>query len=375
MICRVLLVTSVALFYDLALAQEFRVDVAAVKALVSKWNEAHKLDKVETLLSVYSRKVKFYGSTLSRQKCLSIKQDALKKHPDFKQVLHNNLTLTGYSSGTIRCDFVKTVSRNNTEVEYQAYLLLKQVGGNYVIVGESDLTTDRRLNTVPALGDQVAIKEGKLDVTNQVSQQPHDAIANKKSGSVAILALAGSIILGVIGLVLAYQWLKPIVAKRNGNDRAPNPPPIADYYEMGLGFEKFVVEQFSIHKNHFTLKEWRSDKFHNGIFPKSNQNPDLEYEYKHKDFERVFAVECKYKSRAFPSIHIMDEYKYQNYKNYHAKMPVYVALGIGGEPSNPEELYLIPFQYVRTDMSYRELSKYKKRKHSFWYEMDYDRLT
>jgi hypothetical protein len=43
----------------------------------------------------------------------------------------------------------------------------------------------------------------------------------------------------------------------------------------------------------------------------------------------------------------MDADNYRNYEAFHRnKMPVYIALGFGGEPNDPAELYLIPFEEV-----------------------------
>ncbi|HYD92558.1 MAG TPA: hypothetical protein VEA37_13860, partial [Flavobacterium sp.] len=75
------------------------------------------------------------------------------------------------------------------------------------------------------------------------------------------------------------------------------------------------------------------------------------------------------------SIRIMDAGKYRNYEAFHKnKMPVYIALGYGGEPHDPAELYLIPFEEVKLEMSYSELSKYRKGR-KFFYNMELDRLT
>ena len=42
----------------------------------------------------------------------------------------------------------------------------------------------------------------------------------------------------------------------------------------GDNFEKFVVKKFD--KKYFTIQEWRSDKYTDGIYAVSNHFPDLE---------------------------------------------------------------------------------------------------
>src|SRR6478736_4351400 len=88
----------------------------------------------------------------------------LKKQEDFSQVLKNELVLSGYSSGAIRCDFVKTVSRNSIKTDYNSYIVVKRIDGNYFIVGESDLNTDRNIKHEPDLGTKLTIRDGKFEV-------------------------------------------------------------------------------------------------------------------------------------------------------------------------------------------------------------------
>jgi hypothetical protein len=71
----------------------------------------------------------------------------------------------------------------------------------------------------------------------------------------------------------------------------------------------------------------------------------------------------------------MDETKYKIYEVFNKKeMPVYIALGMGGTPQNPAELYLIPFRDVKLEIPYDDLSKYSSPG-KFFYDMNSDRLT
>lgn len=364
---RALLIMAVGLSCkNLTIAQELKVDVVAVRTLVTKWNEAHTTNTVGTLSSLYSDTVNFYGSILKRSKCMSIKRAMLEKHKDFHQVMKNELVLSGYSSDAIRCDFVKTVTRNNKAVDYKAYLIVKRFAGNYFIIGESDLTTDRTIKHEPDLGTRVTIRDVKYD----------DDIADTSTSTLAdMIILWGSLAVGLFGLLTGLRrWQRSGLFKRTKRIASADQREV--YFEKGLTFEKFIVQQFAIRKDLFTLMEWRSDKFHEGIFPESNRNPDLVYKYRYKDFVRTFSVECKYRSKLFNgSIQLMDENKYKIYEAYHKnEMPVYIVLGFGGNPGNPAKVFLIPFEDVKLEMPYKELSKYRKPT-MFFYNMDIDRLT
>ena len=86
-----LIVVVKVLCQNVTLAQELKVNIVAVRDLVSRWNAAHSASRVETLSSLYSDTVNFYGSLTHRQKCTSIKRDALRKQKDFNQVIKTEL--------------------------------------------------------------------------------------------------------------------------------------------------------------------------------------------------------------------------------------------------------------------------------------------
>lgn len=129
-------------------------------------------------------------------------------------------------------------------------------------------------------------------------------------------------------------------------------------WEKGEEFEHYIVSLFD--RRHFSIKEMRSDKGADGRFPESNRYPDLLLEYKHRG--ECFAVECKWRSRwwsmkssAAPYIEwtgageIKGKQKIDIYRQYGREkgVPVFVAIGIGGEPSSPEELYIAPLERMR----------------------------
>lgn len=340
-------------------AQELIVDAAAVRNLLTQWNEAHSSKNFEDLAPLYAEEVNFYGTVISRNNCLSKKRVMLKKHTDFSQTIGYDLGVTGYSSGVIRCDFVKTVYSNKKPAEYPTYLLLKEEHGTYMIVGESDRATDKRIGHEPELGTQVKIIEGTLE-------KPKTDLTRNVGNTGTIVIVVSGLVMGVIGLIVAVRAFKSKVKKtRSPEDK---------YYSMGLEFEKYVVAKIA-RDNRFKLLEWRSDKFHLGIFPESNRNPDLEYKYLEGNIARTFALECKYRSRMFAgSIELMNDGKFNIYEKFHlTQMPVYIVLGVGGGPQKPRELYLIPFKDIKPQMSATELIKYLKRG-DFGYDIKRDRL-
>src|SRR5688572_8012371 len=111
-----------------------------VKIVVQKWNELHNTHNLQKFSALYSPEVLFYGKNYSVQKCLSVKAKLLGA--GFQQDIISPLTITYFSSGTIKCDFTKRTRAKKTVKEHVCYLLLKEIDGELKVTGESDLVSD-----------------------------------------------------------------------------------------------------------------------------------------------------------------------------------------------------------------------------------------
>lgn len=139
--------------------------------------------------------------------------------------------------------------------------------------------------------------------------------------------------------------------------------------EKGDNFEKYIVKKFD--KSLFHLKEWRGDKYIEGLYAESNKNPDMEYEFRLNSFKSTFVIECKYRQNSYNGhIELAKEKQITHYKQYEKdkKIPVYIALGLGGNPSNPSEIFLIPLKHLNNNkISCDTLSRFKKETHGQFY--------
>lgn len=90
------------------------------------------------------------------------------------------------------------------------------------------------------------------------------------------------------------------------------------------------------------------------VFILSLQYPDLVWKYKPNAFE--FAVECKWRSGWWQwndNQYWIDcmggDHKLGVYNRFSEQrnMSVFIALGVGGQPDNPMELYLIPLRCLK----------------------------
>lgn len=144
----------------------------------------------------------------------------------------------------------------------------------------------------------------------------------------------------------------------------------------GREFEDFVLELFDLNETMaYSLLEWRSDKSTGDIGPVSNSYPDFVLEYKEGRKKKRFSVECKWRAcipRRMMKPLIEPE-QLVRYKEYSVEkgQEVYIILGVGGEPSMPEELFLVPldsFQEVQSKPSL--LTNYKRKVVDKWFDID-----
>lgn len=135
----------------------------------------------------------------------------------------------------------------------------------------------------------------------------------------------------------------------------------------GREFEDFVLELFDLNKTSaYSLLEWRGDKSLGDIIPVSNSYPDFVLEYREGKWKKKFAIECKWRAsipRRFtkPLFEPGQIIRYQEYAEENAQT-VFIIFGVGGEPSMPEELYLIPIDAISQIQSKPSLLKQFQRK-------------
>ena len=137
-----------------------------------------------------------------------------------------------------------------------------------------------------------------------------------------------------------------------------------DSFEKGQLFEKYIISLFN--ERHFKLKEWRkSVKAIEGNLPFNHCLPDLELIFMGMRNHR-FAVECKWKKKLVKGqIEWANQKKIDVYKKFQTdeRTIVFIAIGIGGEPSNPERLYVTPLDTIcnKTWISESDLLKFNRK--------------
>ena len=324
-----------------------------IRAVVVKWQNIHNNKDINAFKKLYGSTILFYGRYKDLDALILNKQKFLAK--DAYQEIISPIEISFYTSGTIKCDFTKKVTYNNEKKEYPSYLLLQKIDGQYLITGESDAITDQRLHVDLNIGKKIGTTVNKSAVIFIViisilfgaglfyfiKKRRDTLIANRQP-------LDGAL----------YKRPIPIIIEEEINTEIANKKD----KEKGDTFEKHVISRFP--EQYYKIKIWQGDKYHEGRFAESNYHPDLIMELNTKNNKASFAAECKYRQTFFKGeIKLAKEYQIINYRKYATEFNqlVFIVLGVGGEPSNPDSLYIIPLNEINsTTYTENQLKKYLK---------------
>ena len=174
-----------------------------------------------------------------------------------------------------------------------------------------------------------------------------------------------------------FSFLKSLIVE----EEEQTPEVIQKNKEKGYLFERYVISLFEgnnkPNKKYFEVADWTRDidEKTTGVRVKSNQNPDLTLCYNGKEY---FAVECKYRKGFYRSQErdgaVLKWSYYDQMKRYQQfqkerNIPVFVVIGIGGEPNNPAKMYCLPLneaKYPELFPSYLEKYERMPNKLFFW---------
>jgi hypothetical protein len=145
-----------------------------------------------------------------------------------------------------------------------------------------------------------------------------------------------------------------------------------DSFEIGRRFEEFIKNLFN--QSHFEVVEYNESKKHKDPWMAGHlSNPDLRMMFgTSRKYE--FAVECKYRTRFIDDRLTWAKLRnIESYKEFarETRMPVFVAIGVGGKPENPEELFVTPLQSIihSTEVNKSELLVFNRNPHRrFFYD-------
>lgn len=186
---------------------------------------------------------------------------------------------------------------------------------------------------------------GNYTFSEQITTSPENVFVVKETVANKVLP-AVAVIFIVAVIFVMYEWHK----RRKSTDE--------ERKEMGTSFENYVQSLFD-QKDWLIVDRTKDLSKTLGRRVESDSNPD--FIFKHKDTGKIVAIECKYRSdfALGKSGHgicwTAGDYQIKKYNEFSEKagFPVFAAIGIGGIPSNPHQLFLTPLYALK----YRWASK------------------
>lgn len=163
---------------------------------------------------------------------------------------------------------------------------------------------------------------------------------------------------------LDYNKIMKDVEKQVSESKIDSETKLIDYNKKnGNDFEKFIVQKFD--KKYFHIKEWAGDKFVKGIYADTTPQPDILLEFKFKQEITEFSVECKWRHNLYKGgVELAKKEQLNRYKNFenNKKIPVFIAIGIGGKGKSPKQLFVVPLKKIDNNFIHiKELNKYEKK--------------
>lgn len=138
----------------------------------------------------------------------------------------------------------------------------------------------------------------------------------------------------------------------------------------GRLFEIFSARIWDADKR-ATIIAWTPDKgINEGIYVKSNGDPDFLVELKTNAGPRKIAIECKYRSLYTHEASKKETILWINYSQYKryikyedsSGVTVFLLTGINGDPKSPDHVLLAPISKIRKHSIYREIELKKKKR-------------
>jgi len=120
-------------------------DISTLKDLTTKWNNCNVKQDLQTLATLYADQLSLYGISISKEQALSNKEAFFKKHSDFYQRIVGDIEVKKIDSEEFTCNFLKRVTVNQKTSDYPSYLTFKKLDGNWQIIIEGDIITDKNL--------------------------------------------------------------------------------------------------------------------------------------------------------------------------------------------------------------------------------------
>jgi hypothetical protein len=127
---------------------------------------------------------------------------------------------------------------------------------------------------------------------------------------------------------------------------------------VGEKFEDFIGENIFSDSLYTLVEKTHSYSINKSRYVESSMNPDFKFRDKLK--RREFWVEVKFRSKFFQGrIEWCNHKQLKRYQSIDQNIPVFIAIGVGGEPEKPHYLSIIPIRRIKYNRLYfNEIEQY-----------------
>ena len=116
-----------------------------IKEMVNIWNEASSNADFDTLEKILGDKIEYYQSSVTKAYYISDQKKFFEKNPVYGQKIKGDITVTQISNKQAKAEFIKEVTTKKGTKDYPSYLIFANVNGEWKLILESDLISDKNI--------------------------------------------------------------------------------------------------------------------------------------------------------------------------------------------------------------------------------------
>ena len=116
-----------------------------IKEMVNIWNEASSNADFDTLEKILGDKIEYYQSSVTKAYYISDQKKFFEKNPVYGQKIKGDITVTQISNKQVKAEFIKEVTTKKGTKDYPSYLIFANVNGEWKLILESDLISDKNI--------------------------------------------------------------------------------------------------------------------------------------------------------------------------------------------------------------------------------------
>ena len=116
-----------------------------IKEMVNVWNDASSNADFDTLEKILGNKIEYYQSSVTKDYYISDQKKFFAKNPVYGQKIKGDITVTQISNKQAKAEFIKEVTTKKGTKDYPSYLIFANVNGEWKLILESDLISDKNI--------------------------------------------------------------------------------------------------------------------------------------------------------------------------------------------------------------------------------------